>query len=353
MNKESKQFHKVAIWGSLNKGNFGDDVMNVIFALHLKSLGCTPYVYRLNKKLAQQYGLVSVDNLDDLLDGAIFSIIGGGSWLESRKLGLSYEKDFFEYIEKTNFYNVSYYAISIGGDSNNDKKYLSSDRLKLFSNNLFKGGTVRLKSDLSTLESLGKQAYHFPDIVLLSSEFFGDKKSKNFKSKKYRVAVSQSDSILFLRFIKKIKILSLFYKDIELIFLNTHLQEYNINYEFQLKNETLLLKNKNYESLEDFYNFLSSIDLMISSKLHPGVAALSCGKSFLWIPGLDKTRSFLKSVKLVNFELTLNSALKLILSKKIKKIINSYPFDEIEIQKEKARGHLDFLTSIVKIQSNL
>lgn len=340
---------KVAIWGSLNYGNFGDDVMNVLFALHLKSLGCTPYLYRLNKGLAEKYGIKTVDNLDDMLKDASFSIIGGGSWLESRKLGEEYEEDFYEYIKKTKLYKVPYYAISIGGDSRVEKEHLTDDRILLFSNEMYSGGTVRLKSNLKTLESFGKKVFYYPDIVLISNEFFGDKYLHKRDTKKFKIAITQGRNNPRLKnFIRKFKLLNLFNSDVEIYFLNTHLPEYNLNYEFQVSKESKGLKNKQYESLEELYNFVNTIDIMVSSKLHPGVAAISCGKPFLWVPGFDKTRSFLKSVKLENYEYELNAILDLILSKKIKNIIDNYSFDEIKKQKEMARGHLNFLTDIVK-----
>ncbi len=336
---------KIAIWGSLNYGNFGDDVMNVIFALHLKKIGCEPYVYRLNKELASYYDIKTTESLDELLENSLFSFIGGGSWLESRKLGDTYEQDFYDYHTKLKEHNIPFYVISIGGDRNNDFTQLTQDRVELFNSPLFQGGTVRLKGDLKTLSSLNKNISHYPDIVLLASEFFLKKKVK--KSRKTKVAVTCSDKKLLDKFTKKINRYSFLFKNIEIIFMRTHLPEHKLDYEFFCAKETSITKNYHYTNLDHFFSFLSSIDLIITAKLHPGVSALSCGTPFFWIPGYDKTRAFLNSVDQSDSEYDPNKIFRpLSFLKTIKKIKNTN-FIEIEKQKKEARGHLKYLTNLV------
>lgn len=72
---------KVAIWGSYNHGNYGDDLMAIQFANYFKELGVHPCVYRLDECLAKKYSIESAKSLDDLLENASFGIIGGGGML--------------------------------------------------------------------------------------------------------------------------------------------------------------------------------------------------------------------------------------------------------------------------------
>ena len=72
---------KVAIWGSYNHGNFGDDVMAVLFARAVAAAGATPVVFRMDGDLARRYGIATEDELGPLLEGARLVIMGGGAML--------------------------------------------------------------------------------------------------------------------------------------------------------------------------------------------------------------------------------------------------------------------------------
>ena len=74
---------KIAIWGSYNHGNYGDDIMAIQFAKALMDEGFEPWVYRLDKDLADRFQIHSTSSLDELLDESPICLIGGGAMLES------------------------------------------------------------------------------------------------------------------------------------------------------------------------------------------------------------------------------------------------------------------------------
>lgn len=338
---------KVAIWGSLNYGNFGDDVMNVIFGRHLKSLGCEVRLYRLSERYAQSYSLISSSTLDDLLENVDFCLIGGGSWLESRELGRSYEEDFVELKNKLEEYDVPLYIASIGGDHSSSFANLSLDRRELFGSSMFKGGTVRLASDLKVFEGQGVSVFHFPDIVLQSAQhFLHDARKRGDNNQKFRIAISVGDGSHLRSLIKRIRLFPFLYRKYEIYFLRTHLPEYNLSYEYQHIGGPANLLNYQYTDLESFHKFIQSVDVMICSKLHPGVAALSCGTPFLWVGGYQKTRAFMDSVALSKYEVRLEDVLRSIKARRIEELVKAYPFAELQRQKVKSMGHLDYLTKL-------
>lgn len=338
---------KIAIWGSLNFGNFGDDVMNVIFGVHLRDMGYTPILYRLDEDLSNEFGLESVNTIDDLLKNAQFCFIGGGSWLESRHLGDAYVRDFIELIEGIKKYNTSLYSISIGGDIKSTYERLSEDRKELFSMDLFKGGTVRLPYNKKIFEELQKNVFYYPDIVMASSDYFiRDKTGRS--DKKFRIGISVSDKFNSEQLAKKINKGWLKYRNIELVFFNTHLPRYNKTYEYQPAKETNRVRKVQYTGLTDFYTELSRLDLMVCSKLHPGVAALSCGVPYIWIGDLGKTRSFMESVNLGKYIMPFDQVTDLILTKEIINFVKGYDFSKFKAQRKEAKGHLAFLSELTK-----
>jgi len=344
---------KIAIWGSLNHGNLGDDIMNIIIALHLKKNNCNPYLYRLNKKLASKYNLISVDSVDELIKDAVFTIIGGGSWLESRNLGTDFEKDFVEFIEYTNKYQVPFYFISIGGDTNNDFSLLSPERQLLLQNRFFKGGTVRLKSNLNIFKNINDNVKYFPDIVLLTRDYFNinisnkDNEIINIGISTYFKSFKHDVYTYLFEFYTRV-----FNKNINIYYLNTHHSDYGYSYEYRPPFNGSHIKVYKYTDLEDFIQFTNGLSLMASHKLHPGVLALSCDVPFIWIKGNDKVRAFLQEMRLSNYEMHIGLILKNILFGKIKQICNYYDFTTVTNAKKQAMGHLLFIDDLVKQYSN-
>jgi polysaccharide pyruvyl transferase WcaK-like protein len=154
-----------------------------------------------------------------------------------------------------------------------------------------------------------------------------------------------------LRLIRLIELFPFIYSDYELVFLSTHLPNYHFDYEYQYKGSAPNISNEHYIDLDGFHNFISSLDCIISSKLHPGIAALSCGIPFLWIPGYDKTREFLKSVGLSQFEFTRSKLISMLITKQIKRAVRNYPFDEINRQKAESGGHIKYLKELIESYS--
>jgi polysaccharide pyruvyl transferase WcaK-like protein len=85
--------------------------------------------------------------------------------------------------------------------------------------------------------------------------------------------------------------------NLKLFFIKTHLPDYNINYEFVPKELSSNIQIYQYISIADTLEFLSSLDLIISSKLHIGLVSLSLGTPFFSYKGRGKTIAFLDSIE--------------------------------------------------------
>jgi polysaccharide pyruvyl transferase WcaK-like protein len=78
-------------------------------------------------------------------------------------------------------------------------------------------------------------------------------------------------------------------------FINTHLAGYGHNYEVQASRGTSSSFQHNHDFTRTF-QFLASLDLLISSKLHLGLTALTFNTPFICFEGKNKTESFLSAV---------------------------------------------------------
>ncbi len=338
---------KVAIWASCNHGNYGDDVMAIMFAKTVQKVGAEPFVYRLDQNLASKYGIKSASTIDELLQDAAFSMIAGGSWLESRNLGKDYELDFEEYLAGLEKHNCPFYAISIGGDSNHDPNKLEPQRYKLFTHSLFKEATVRLQGDLEMMQKLDVKAQYFPDIVLSLSDFWKVNPIENHsKTIAIGLNLNQGHRRIYQWIDQRLSILR---SNITFYYMQSHLPHYNKNYEYQILKERKNVKNFKYTDPESFVQKVSELDLMVSFKLHPGVTGIAYGVPFFLIDGLDKTKSFLKSIQVEQAICTYNNLLQIIALNKIKKQKEKFDFALIHRQKKESENHFLFLEKLVHI----
>ncbi len=337
---------KVAIWASCNHGNYGDDVMAIMFAKTIQKTGAEPFVYRLDKNLALKYGIKSASTIDELLQDAAFSMIAGGSWLESRNLGKDYEYDFEEYLAGLEKHNCPFYAISIGGDSNQDPNKLEPQRYKLFTHSLFKEATVRLQGDLKMMQKLDKKAQYFPDIVLSLPDFWQVNPKTTEKKIKIGLNINQGHTRIYSwinGFLSKI------YPSVSFYYIQSHLPKYNKKYEYQIEKETINIKNFMYQDPSSFTQKVSEMDLMVSFKLHPGVTGIAYGVPFFLIDGLDKTKSFLRSIQVEQAICTYNNLLQIIALNKVKKQKEKFDFELTYRQKKESENHFLFLEKLVHI----
>lgn len=294
---------KVAIWGSYNHGNFGDDVMAIQFAEAIKRYGGSPVVYRLNPALAATYEIETARTLDQLFEGASFGIIGGGMMLGEGSLlrflarphARSFEQDFICLLAASRNHRCPIYPLSIGGDGSGQLRSMSRWRRQFFSSGCCQMATVRLEEDVDLLEKLGKRALHFPDVLLGASYIWPMYTPIQRAPGIINVGINliaRTGKRLFDKLIVQAKASS----GIVFHFINSHLPTSGSAYELLPDSLHENIRIHRYEDPKATTHFIAGLDLLISSKLHLGVTALSFDVPFLSFSGKGKTLSFLHSI---------------------------------------------------------
>lgn len=285
---------KIGIWGSYDKGNFGDDLMAFMIVDHLRSNGFDPILFCATDFLRNECNCESIDNINDFVKKVDIVVIGGGGMLINnsllrffvREVAFSFEISFYKLYKALRKYGKQIIPISIGGDGNS---FLNNPyKTSVFSAPLCKGGTVRLNSDLKTVSnSLFK---YYSDIVLSTSAFFSGIETDNSLNNVVLLNLKKSNGLNFY------KEFSEFGRQhgMDVFTYTSHIGDSrkNLNYELAGKN------NLEFTSLRDSIKIFKSVKSIISSKLHVGVAALSFGTPFFSYNGPSKAKEFLKSVNL-------------------------------------------------------
>ena len=352
---------KIAIWGSYNYGNYGDDIMAVQFAKYLKSLNVEPVVYRLDQQLAQRYQLQTTDSLNELLSDAKFCIIGGGGFLVE-KFSAPFEEDFRCLHQVSIEKNCPVYALTIGGEGLGKNASLSYWRREFFQGDMCQSCTVRLESDKALINHFGKEAFYYPDVLLSVAEFWQIKsqsKQNNTHHKTINVGINIPKTLQCKWLAFQLGIIASIRRDIVFHFINTYLPSSSINSELRPKQLSSNIKYHLYTDPQSTLEFLASLDLVVSYKLHLGLTALALGVPFYSLGGSGKAKAFLNSIgadfavwnpgdKRFKIAAFLSNPQNILQAK------NKFDFTIINKLSLNSWGHLDFLNKLVNnISSSL
>lgn len=345
---------KVAIWGSYNYGNYGDDIMALQFATYLKKLGAEPYVYKLVDSLAKKYAIKSTNSWDELFDGANFCIIGGGGILVNNILK-NVEEEFNKLHSTSISHNCPVYPISIGGQGLGANAILSPKRTEFFQGESCQWSTVRLEEDVELLNKLGKEAFYYPDVLLSVSDYWGIPITTK-SNDKIQVGVNIPNSSQGRFFAAQLKLIAQVRKDIVFHFIPTYLPDSSVNWELLPKTNSPHFKTHVYTDPKQTMEFLASLDLLISYKLHLGLTALALGVPFYSLGGPGKAHQFLKSI---NAEFAILPAKAKIIQlaaflanpDNVRQLRNKFNFDAITQLRKESWGHMERLEQLVNKHS--
>ncbi len=350
---------KIGIWGNYYYGNFGDDLMAIAIARHIKKCGHVPVVYRLNKQLANQYEIESVETIRELVKDSDFCVIGGGGVLVSYKwlkrifspVARKFETDFKALLNSLALHKVYIYPISIGGDGKPTAK-LSVWRKFFFNSKYLKEGTVRLDGDVQLLNKFGKQFSFYPDMLFDVASHFKVKKLKpNDKVIKVGLNLIAKDLVnetwhkQLIEYAKK-------HSNIKLFFIKSHLPGYNIDYEFGPTDVAENIEIYQYSNPTEILSFLASLNLIISSKLHIGLTSLSLGTPFFSFKGRNKTKAMLSSIEANKAILESNFSIINFIANNIletkEKNMELFNMELLQTLKMQSKKHFEFLDSILE-----
>lgn len=284
---------KAAIWGSYNYGNYGDDIMALQFAQTLKANGIQPWVYRLNHDVASRFQTQSTDSIDELLEQAEFCLIGGGAMLESGPSVM--DQDFEDLRRASTKYRCPVYPVSVGGDGQGILSQLSRQKEAFWTSDYCQNPTVRLTNDVALAQLLNKQATYYPDVLWTVKDAWGIV-PKQSADGKIHIGINIPNSAAARLMVHQLNAVATVQRDIVFHFIRTYLPTSPIDLELLPKSRSPFIQQHVYTDPKETLEFLSTLNLVISHKLHLGLTALALGVPFLSLGGKGKTKSFLREI---------------------------------------------------------
>ena len=344
---------KVAIWGSYEYGNYGDDLMAVIYGITALHFTENVKVYRLDKKIAEAFRLESTNDLTQLLSNNPLLIVGGGGmlidipllkWLSPRLR--NFEVDYLRLnnaLKKNSVLDVL--ALSIGGSGLGIKTTMGTWR-KGFYSNIVSKITLRNIEDEALLNKIGASFKTIPDVVLSTNIFFP-------------VPVNKSDTkVIGINLDRKNKneidhIRRTVPEDYMIKYFKTHLSSEISGYEYVPDDLKPNEKIVQYSDLKSFVHEIATMDILFTSKLHVGVTALSYNIPFISIAAKDKTRSFLRSINSdAAYRTKVHDSLEMYLKKGKVSVKALFDWETVSVHRKQSFEHIEILKNAIQSKNS-
>lgn len=356
---------RVALAGFYGLGNYGDDLMAHICAVHLAEHGIPCTLFSLGEgdrdSLATpeflRAGLRSTNDARALVQGADILVWGGGgllvSWKERvyRRRFPGVAEKFDRLVRLARDQGLVRCAISVGGNDGTDTA-LSPDYKRLFLDGA-RYVSVRNPSDLGLLRALGIDGDCFPDLVWRA----GNREPVRRRSAgPMRIGLDIYFSNLgdqkALHFGLLLQALAWKCPDVTFVCLNSTRRAAGSSMGFH---RWIRGKNVEHYQFHDFdrdASMLAGLDLLVSSRLHVPMVCLGHGVPVVWTFCEQKTRLFLQTIGLSEMNYghgRMAEFVRMISTpEQLASFLARYPFPDTESLFRASGGHLQKLVEVVR-----
>lgn len=358
MTRDTRVMMKVGIWGSYSYGNYGDELMALIFAMHLKRVGARPVVFGLHGPLARAYSIDSTRAVDELVGKAAFCLFGGGSLL-SKKVGQEGEyaeykrREYIELRKALESHECPLYFSSIGGDGQFGGDIDVTDyREELLRSRVCRSATVRQQVDAVKIEAqYGIAARFFPDVLLSVADFW-EMAGRREEREELHVGLNLPRS--YGQASRLLTIVGAMGRRVVYHYIGTVRPNSATNraaYELMPCKESSRERCHPYDDPAETLRVLRSLDLIVTTKLHIGLTAVALGTPYVCVGRSLKSKAFLESIdagaaywgdlpEVVRKIRLFRGALS---TKRIRAVRGWFDRGTVEAQKRQSRGHLSIL----------
>lgn len=347
---------KIALTGFYGQGNFGDDLMAVIFGRHLQRLGVPFKVHRFPEKYSKRFGFESAHSIEELLEDCDALVWGGGGFLVTgkslwaRARSRAWHEKLSALVDSARERDLDFAAFSIGGDGNFSIGKLHPARAHVL--RVAKSITVRNKEDATALQCLGIQAKFFPDIVwqarrCLPNQSVGGISNTVGVDLYWSNLVNQRMPYLGLM----LQILVRHRSDLSFSFLDSTDAD---NKPFRAVGAGWRgpnVGNYQFRDFEEDLEHLGSLGLVISSRLHVPIVAMQYRIPVISCACEPKASLFMSNVGLKDFVVHHRQFIRftrqMFSREEYESLVFNYRFPDMDALEMESKGHLEALSRFV------
>lgn len=269
---------RVGLFGNYGGQNFGDEIMGIMFAKTLQALGVSFSVFGLRAQYGERYGFPVVYSATELVRMCDVIIVGGGGLLlPHRGAASNFGREMDALLKECNDRSIPLLCFSIGGAGLPVERLSPTSRRHLLER--AKRCTLRLRSELPMLSQAGTTGAHHEDVVWMSSLFFPLKTGKAKASGRPRIGISMYPEGKLNRKLQEnfFRLLVRMRSDCDFVFFEVKSSKRGKG-QALCPDKILNLPNCSFfkfESVENGIGFLVTLDLLLTSRLHVLMVAMS------------------------------------------------------------------------------
>jgi len=348
---------RVALAGYYGRGNFGDDLMAVLFGLALREAGVDFSVYRPNSREAGRFGFPVAQSPAELLEDAKLLIWGGGGLLVSwspvlyELLFRGVAREYANLVAMAVSRGVRCAALSVGGSGECPARLTPGYKQDFVSAAEYI--SVRNPQDLRLLERNGLRGEYFPDVVWRAADSFPVpprvRGARRIGIDLYLSNLARRQALYLVPLLLAITRIR---SDCEFILLDSTNQEAR-----PYRGLARLIRGPNvgrrqFSDLAADLEFLASLDLLVSSRLHTPMVCMGYGVPALSLFGEKKTALMMQNLNLAacTFSHRNIRSFAALLSRreKLGPFLEQYPFPDIVRLRRESCGHLERLHALLR-----
>lgn len=294
---------KVGLTGYYGYGNFGDDLMAVLFGLALQQHGIDFSVYKLDRSVSDRFGFRTADSAVELVADAQLLLWGGGGLLVSWS-SFTYEllyrgvsRDFDHLLEMASRRGLRFCALSVGGTGECPPSL--TPRYKQVFLSAAEYVSVRNPQDLALLKQHGVRGDYYPDVIWQTADHFPFGGTARGTTKiGIDIYLSNLARKRALHILPLLWTITRMRPDCEFTFLDTT----NRNVRPHRGAGRLFrggnIRTRQFSDLAADLEFLASLDLLISTRLHTPMICLGYGVPAVSLFGEKKTSLLMRNLDL-------------------------------------------------------
>jgi polysaccharide pyruvyl transferase WcaK-like protein len=299
---------KIGLVGRYGRGNFGDDLMAALLGAHLGRRGHSCAVLGLGAREASALGLSTAANPAELVERSDAVVLGGGALLARapamrmhRGLGSRGGGPCDATRAECGRRGKPLFLISVGGDASPWHRLAPQQQALV---RACGAATVRHPEAAAVFASAGRPVACHPDLVLQTSRFFPIAPRRATERLVIGIDVYWSNLLARCAPHAAWLLWSLVRRrsDLSFVFLDSTHRDRAPFRALAPPSRAANAERYQFGDLREDLSRIAGLDLVLSSRLHVGVTALSYGVPFVSLFGETKTSLFLKHAGLEEFQ---------------------------------------------------
>jgi polysaccharide pyruvyl transferase WcaK-like protein len=334
---------KIGVFGYYKFGNFGDDLMALLFSDHLLEQGHQVRVYGLKPSVSRTAGIETVDDIGALVAWSDRLVYGGGGILLDVGANRRIERDLDELIDCKVSKGIPLYAISIGGDGSSTYDGLSESQRRLLAESDFI--TFRSPEDRRLAESADLDRFEiFPDLVWTVGRWTQPTR-ENVVSLEFSATRSRIGYYLLVA-LARVASRDRF---VDVVLQHRNSTTRSLNDWIRSR----LFRTKVYEDIADMTRFAQRSRRIVTSRLHFGMVGLASGAETFLIHPAGKSRMVFERLGLDEYIIDKASKMAAILHDRKRTEQDAHALSpaqraRIDSEIEQAFGHLQKLDELLE-----